>query len=77
LVSDLTRVWSKYDARSYRFAHVDIGIMAGNAQLYGETLGLNSVMIAGYLEHEIIDNFKLGEGELPLLVMAFGKKKNA
>lgn len=76
LVSNINRIKEKYKSRCYRYAHVDIGIMASNIQLYSESIDIGSVMIAGFLEHKVIEYCNLSDLEIPILLMSFGKNEN-
>lgn len=74
IVSDLSRVVPKYYKRAYRMAHVDAGIASSYLQLISEQCGINSCIIAGYLENRVEELLNLTKDDYPILTMSFGYK---
>ena len=75
VVSDLSRIAPKYCKRAYRMAHVDGGIVTAYLQMLGESVGVSSCVIAGFLEHELEKLLKLTESDYPIDTISFGVRK--
>ena len=63
LVSNLNRIKWKYGKKSYRFAHVDTGIVAQNIHLVATSNKLRSCMIAGF-DDDKINKLLMIDGEM-------------
>lgn len=73
LVSNLNRVKWKYGKKSYRFTHVDTGIVAQNIHLIATANKMRSCMIAGFDDDKINQLLMLdGEMEFVSLIIAIG-----
>lgn len=73
LVSNLNRIKWKYGKKSYRFAHVDTGIVAQNIHLIATGNKLRSCMIAGFDDDKINKLLMIdGEMEFTSLIIAIG-----
>lgn len=64
LVSDLGLIAKKYKKRSYRFAHIDAGIMFEGIQIISNSLQLKSCILAGFDEAGFEDILDLYDTEL-------------
>lgn len=74
VVADLERVVLKYYKRSYRFSHVDTGILVAYLQLLAEYHGLGSCAVAGFLEHKLDNLLNLSSNDYPIISISFGYK---
>lgn len=73
LVGNLNRVKWKYGKKSYRFIHVDTGILSENIHLLATANKLRSCMIAGFNDDKINDFLTLdGENEFVSLMISIG-----
>ena len=73
LVSNLNRIKWKYGEKSYRFAHVDTGIVAQNIHLVATSNKLRSCMIAGFDDDKINKLLMIdGEMEFASLIISIG-----
>jgi SagB-type dehydrogenase family enzyme len=74
LTTVLSRAEVKYRHKAYNFSLLEAGHMAQNIQLACEARGLGSCGIGGYVDQEIAGMLDLTEEELPLYVIAFGRR---
>ncbi len=71
-VANLPRGLWKYGERYYKFALVDIGVVAAQAHLAAAALGLRSCLVAGFDPERLRRHLALPPGELPALMMSLG-----
>lgn len=75
LTCDLRKLYWKYGRRSYRFGHVDLGIVAQMLHLVATALRLRSCMVAGYVDDAVSELLELdSREELVGLLVAVGRK---
>ena len=74
LTTALSRSEVKYRHKGYNFSLLEAGHMAQNIQLACEARGLGSCGVGGYVDHEIAEMLDLTEEELPLYVIAVGRR---
>jgi len=74
LTTVLSRAEVKYRHKAYNFSLLEVGHMGQNIQLACEARGLGSCGVGGYVDHEIAGMLDLTEDELPLYVIAFGRR---
>jgi len=75
LTCDLDKLYWKYGRRSYRMAHIDVGIVAENLHLVATGLRLRSCMIAGYVDEAVHNLLQIdGRMEFISLLMGVGRK---
>ena len=70
-----SRSASKYRARAYRYIHVDAGAVMQNVYLAAEALGLATVAVGAFYDHELCREIGIDcRWEIPLLVMPVGRR---
>ena len=75
LVCNMQRVLWKYSDRSYRFVHVDTGVLTGTMYLVGTALDLVTCAVAGYFDDMLNNLLQLdGHTEFVSLVFVIGDK---
>jgi SagB-type dehydrogenase family enzyme len=74
LTGVLSRVEWKYGVRSYRYVHLDAGIVCQQLYLVGVALGLSVCAVAGFSDDEVDDLLGLdGRDEFSVLLVAVGR----
>ncbi|AEM39776.1 SagB-type dehydrogenase domain protein [Pyrolobus fumarii 1A] len=69
------RTASKYGARGYRYIHLDAGAVVQNVYLVTEALGLATVVIGAFYDHELCNELGIDcRWELPMAVMPVGTR---
>jgi SagB-type dehydrogenase family enzyme len=75
LTCDMSKLYWKYGRRSYRFSHMDVGIVAENLHLVATALRIRSCMVAGYIDDAIHDLLQIdGRNEFIGLLLGVGRK---
>jgi SagB-type dehydrogenase family enzyme len=75
LVADIGRSLWKYGRRSYRFVHIDTGVLAENMYMVGTAMGLGTCAISGYYDDMVNELVQVdGSEELATLLFATGKR---
>ena len=74
LTSALQRSELKYGYKAYNFSLLEAGHIAQNVHLACEAQGMGSCGVGGYVDAEISALLDLTEEEIPLYVVAFGKR---
>lgn len=73
LAVDMSRVDWKYGVRSYRFVHVDLGVLTQNLYLVATALGLNTCAVAAFDDDAANDLLRLdGRDAFVSLMFACG-----
>ncbi|MBT2408673.1 MULTISPECIES: SagB/ThcOx family dehydrogenase [unclassified Streptomyces] len=73
LAVDMPRVEWKYGVRSYRYVHVDLGVMTQNLYLVATALGLNTCAVAAFDDDAANDLLRLdGRDSFVSLMFACG-----
>ncbi len=78
MVTSLTErnMW-KYGDRGYRYILFEAGHLVQNMNLVAQSLGLGSLNLGGFFDHEMAKLLKINtEEEIPLYAMALGKPSN-
>ncbi len=74
LTAVYARTASKYGARGYRYAHLDTGAVMQNVYLAAEALGLATVAIGAFYDHELCRELGIDcRWEIPMLIMPLGR----
>ena len=68
------RTTQRYGERGIRYAHIDLGHAAQNAQLQAEALGLASVALGAFDDDVITQVLHLPADQKPIYVIPFGRK---
>lgn len=75
LTCNMDRVIWKYNDRSYRFVHVDTGVLTQNMYLVGTALNLNTCPLAAFYDDKINELLQVdGLKEFTVLLYALGNK---
>ena len=75
MTCNMKRVLWKYGERSYRFVHVDTGVLAQNMFLVGTALNLNVCPIAAFYDDKVNDLLQIdGKEEFASLLFSLGHK---
>ena len=75
MVCNMPRIFWKYRARGYRFAHADAGVLAQNLYLVGTALKLSTCAVAAYYDDLMNDLLGVdGRNEFTILLFSVGNK---
>jgi len=70
--ADYARTERKYGARAERYVHIEAGHAAQNLFLQAEDLGLATVVVGAFHDHDVARLLDLPRGVAPLLLMPVG-----
>ena len=73
--SVISRSEVKYGYKAYPFSFIEAGHMGQNILLACTEIGLGACPVSGFLDDTIIKLLDLGEGEIPIYTISFGKRK--
>jgi SagB-type dehydrogenase family enzyme len=68
------RTEKKYGNRAMRYVHIEVGHAAENLFLQAESLGLATVVVGAFHDHEVTTVLHLPADHEPLLLMPIGRK---
>lgn len=72
--ADYRRTTWKYGKRGVRYVHIEAGHAAQNLFLQAQSLGLGTVIVGAFDDHEVEAVLQLPDGVQPLILMPVGKK---
>lgn len=67
--SELMRLFAKYGARAYRYAHLDVGVMTQSLRLFAQALGLRAWNTGHFVDDAVSDLLGVSRREFPSQVV--------
>lgn len=75
ITAEYKRITGKYGNRGIRYAHIEVGHVAQNCFLQGESLGLGVGIVGAFDDESIIQILNIPKTHEPILILPVGRKE--